>query len=413
MALIAGPPGPGFHYAGIIQLVSEAEQSQAPFVRLADRYAMWFLPLTVAVAGAAWALGGATRAVAVLVVATPCPLILAAPVALVSGLSAAARHGVVVKSGGVLERLARCTTLVLDKTGTLTAGQPAVTAIVPTGTLPPEEILALAASLDQVSGHVTGRRGARRGRARLPAGPARGGHGGTGTVRGRAVRLGRAEWAGVTGDPPWARAVRTRARVDGALTVFVAADSRPGGALILEDRIRPDARQTIRAIRHRGVTRIVLATGDRAEAADAVGALTGVDEVLAGLTPADKLDVVRREQRRAPVIMTGDGINDAPALALADVGIALGARGSTASSEAADAVLTVDHLGRLGEVITLAPPHPADCAAERAGRDGYVPCGDGRGRGRIAARGAGRAAAGGHRRGRDPQRAPRAAPARP
>ena len=109
-------------YAGIVRLVSEAERSQAPFVRLADRYAMWFLPLTLAVAGVAWAVGGAERAVAVLVVATPCPLILAAPVALVSGLSAAARRGVVVKSGGVLERLARCTTLILDKTGTLTVG---------------------------------------------------------------------------------------------------------------------------------------------------------------------------------------------------------------------------------------------------------------------------------------------------
>ena len=141
-------------YAGIVRLVSEAERSQAPFVRLADRYAMWFLPLTLAVAGVAWAVGGAERAVAVLVVATPCPLILAAPVALVSGLSAAARRGVVVKSGGVLERLARCTTLILDKTGTLTAGQPAVTDVVSAGSLPPQEILTLAASLDQVSGHV-------------------------------------------------------------------------------------------------------------------------------------------------------------------------------------------------------------------------------------------------------------------
>jgi heavy metal translocating P-type ATPase len=347
-------------YAGIIRLVSEAESSQAPFVRLADRYAMWFLPLTLAVAGVAWAVGGATRAVAVLVVATPCPLILAAPVALVSGLSAAARRGVVVKSGGVLERLARCTTLMLDKTGTLTVGKPAVTAVVPAGSLPPEEILALAASLGQVSGHVLAaavvRAAAERGSPLvLPeAVSEQPGQGIAGTVGGRPVRVGRAGWAGVTGNPPWARTVRRRARVDGALTVFVAADGKPAGALLLEDRIRPDARQTIRAIRHGGVTRIVLATGDRAEAADAVGALTGVDEVLAGLTPADKLDAVRREQRRAPVIMTGDGINDAPALALADVGIAMGARGSTASSEAADAVLTVDHLGRLGDVAALA-----------------------------------------------------------
>jgi len=347
-------------YAAIARLVGEAERAQAPFVRLADRYAMWFLPLSLAVAGVAWALGGAERAVAVLVVATPCPLILAAPVALVSGLSAAARRGIVVKNGGVLERLARCTTVLLDKTGTLTAGQPAVTAIVPAGDVPAEEILALSASLDQASGHVLAtavvRAAAERGcRLAQPADVTEmPGQGIEGTVAGRRVRLGRAGWAGVTGTPPWVRAVRRRAWLDGALTVFAAVDGKPAGALLLEDRIRPDARQTIRALRRGGITRIVLATGDRAEAASAVGALTGVDEVLAELTPAGKLDAVRREQRRAPVIMTGDGINDAPALALADVGVAMGARGSTASSEAADAVLTVDHLGRLGEAAALA-----------------------------------------------------------
>jgi heavy metal translocating P-type ATPase len=347
-------------YAGIVRLVSEAESAQAPFVRLADRYAMWFLPLSLAVAGVAWGLGGATRAVAVLVVATPCPLILAAPVALVSGLSAAARRGIVVKNGGVLERLAQCTTVLLDKTGTLTSGQPAVTAVVPAGSLPEDDILALAASLDQASGHVLAaavvRAATERGcplvqPAKVTEQP---GQGIAGTVRGRPVRLGRAGWAAVTGNPPWVKAVRRRAWLDGALTVFVAVDGQPAGALLLEDRIRPDARQTIRALRSGGITRIVLATGDRAEAADVVGALTGVDEVLSELTPDGKLDAVRREQRRAPVIMTGDGINDAPALALADVGVAMGARGSTASSEAADAVLTVDHLGRLGEAAALA-----------------------------------------------------------
>jgi soluble P-type ATPase len=293
-------------------------------------------------------------------VATPCPLILAAPVALVSGLSAAARRGVVVNSGGVLERLARCTTMVLDKTGTLTVGQPAVTAVVSAGALPQEEILGLAASLDQVSGHVLAT-------AIVRAADERGcplalpeevteqpGQGIAGIVRGRPVKLGRASWAEVTGDPAWVKTVRRRARLDGALTVFVAADGEPVGALVFEDRIRPDSRQMIRAVRHGGVRRIVLATGDRSDAADAVGTLTGVDEVLAGLTPAQKLDAVRREQGRAPVIMIGDGINDAPALALADVGIALGARGSTASSEAADAVLTVDQLGRVGDVAALA-----------------------------------------------------------
>jgi cation transport ATPase len=306
-SLRAGGTAAESTYAGIVRLVSEGENSQAPFVRLADRYALWFLPLTLAVAGFAWALGGAARAVAVLVVATPCPLILAAPVALVSGLSAAARRGVVVKSGGVLERLAGCTTLVPDHA----------------------EILSLAASLDQVSGHVLAaavvRAAAEHGSPMSqPAAVTEvAGQGITGTVGGRVVRLGRAGWAGAAETEPWVKAARRRARLDGALTVFAAVDGQPAGVLLLEDRIRPDARQTIRAVRQGGISRIVLATGDRAEAADAVGALTGVDEVIAELTPADKLDVVRREQRLAPVIMTGDGINDAPALALADVGIAM------------------------------------------------------------------------------------------
>ncbi len=281
-------------------------------------------------------LGGPARAVAVLVVATPCPLMLAAPVALVSGLS--------VKNGGVLERLAQCTTLLLDKTGTLTAGQPAVTAIVSAGSRPAGEILRLAACLDQVSGHVLAGAVVRAAAERkcqlvLPKNVAEEpGQGIAGTVDGHHVTLGRAERAGITSSPPWVSAAHRRARLDGVLTVFVAIDRRPGGALLLQDRIRPDARATIRALRQGGIRRIVLATGDRAEVADALGAITGVDEVLAGLTPVGKLEVVRREQRHGPVIMTGDGINDAPALAQADVGVAMGARGSTASSEAADAL---------------------------------------------------------------------------
>jgi heavy metal translocating P-type ATPase len=347
-------------YAGIVRLVSQAEASQAPFVRLADRYAVWFLGVSLVAAGAAWAVAGAGRAVAVLVVATPCPLILAAPVALVSGLSVAARRGVVIKGGGVLERLARCTTLLLDKTGTLTTGRPSVSAIIPAGAGEPAEILRLAASLDQVSAHVLAgavvdaaiRRGCElvlpQQVEELP------GHGIRGLVAGHWVAVGRAGWVGIDGLPAWAKAARRRARLDGALTVFVAVDGVPAGALVLDDPVRPDAARTIRALRDGGISRIVMVTGDRAEVADTVGAVIGVDEVLAERTPADKLDVVRLEHDRAPTIMVGDGINDAPALALADVGVAMGARGSAASSEAADAVLTVDRLDRLGEVRALA-----------------------------------------------------------
>jgi heavy metal translocating P-type ATPase len=347
-------------YAGIVRLVSEAEETPAPFVRLADRYALWFLFVSLAAAGAAWAVAGATRAVAVLVVATPCPLILAAPVALVSGLSIAARRGVVVKGGGVLERLAQCTTLLLDKTGTLTSGRPALAEILPAGPLPAAEVLRLAASLDQVSQHVLAGAVVRAaaGRGCELALPERAeevpGQGIRGIVAGHQVAVGKAAWIGVTGSPPWAKTARRQARLDGALTVFVAVDGMPAGVLVLDDPVRSDAARTIRSLRAGGISRIVLVTGDRAEVAGAVGAVIGVDEVLADRTPAEKLDAVRLERRAAPTIMVGDGINDAPALALADVGVAMGARGATASSEAADAVLTVDRLDRIGEVTALA-----------------------------------------------------------
>ena len=202
-------------YAGIVRLVREAESSQAPFVRLADRYALWFLAVTMGGAALAWAAGGAARAVAVLVVATPCPLILAAPIALVAGLSRAARRGVIIKGGGVLERLARCTTVLIDKTGTLTSGRPALSAVVPAATFPPEELLRLAGSLDQVSAHVLAHavvQAALEHKCELvlpedveevP------GQGIRGVVDGHGVALGKAAWVGVAGSPGWAKSDAT------------------------------------------------------------------------------------------------------------------------------------------------------------------------------------------------------------
>jgi len=347
-------------YAGIVRLVAEAESSQAPFVRLADRYALWFLVVTLAAASVTWAFAGSARAVAVLVVATPCPLILAAPVAFVSGLSRTARRGVVVKSGSVLERLARCTTLLLDKTGTLTSGHPALTEIISGGSIPAHDLLSLAASLDQVSPHVLAsaivQAAAERDcKLELPENVEEvAGQGVRGVVAGRRVAVGKAAWVGVVGIPDWVRSARRRARLDGALTVFVGVDGKPAGALVLDDPIRPDAARTLRAMRKSGIERIVMVTGDRIEVAEAVGAFIGVDDVLADRSPTEKLDAVRFEHEHAPTMMVGDGINDAPALALADVGVAMGARGSTASSEAADVVLTVDHLDRLGEARRVA-----------------------------------------------------------
>jgi len=347
-------------YAGVVRLVSEAEASQAPFVRLADRYALWFLAGTLGASGAAWIVAGATRAVAVLVVATPCPLILAAPVALVSGIACAATRGIIVKGGGVLERLARCTTLLVDKTGTLTAGRPTLTRTVPAGVLRDDEVLGLAASVDQMSPHVLAgavvRSARERGCLLWPPQDVEeiAGQGIRGRVNGRLVAVGKADWVGVTGSPSWAKLARRRIRVDGVLTVFVAVDGQPAGVLIFDDPVRPDAGRTVRSLRHAGIERIVMVTGDHAEVAESVGAMIGMDEVLAERTPSEKLDAVRIESRRAPTIMVGDGVNDAPALALADVGVAMGSRGAGASSEAADVVLTVDRIDRIGDAVLIA-----------------------------------------------------------
>jgi len=347
-------------YAGVVRLVSEAERSQAPVVRLADRYALGFLALTLVTAGIAWAVGGAGRAVAVLVVATPCPLILAAPVALVSGLSRAARRGVIVKGGAVLERLATCTTMLIDKTGTMTVGHPVLTEIVYAESEPPGRVLQLAASLDQVSPHVLASAVLQSAldqkcQLSLPEEVEEiPGQGIRGMVAGHRVAVGKASWTGVTGAPTWARRARRKANLDGALTVFVGIDGVPAGVLVFDDPLRPDAARTLRSLRDNGISRIVMVTGDRTDVAETIGAVIGVDVVLAERSPAEKLDVVRLETRRAPTMMVGDGINDAPALALADVGVALGARGATAASEAADLVLTVDRLDRLGEAAAIA-----------------------------------------------------------
>jgi heavy metal translocating P-type ATPase len=349
-------------YAGVVRLVEQAQASSAPFVRTADRVAVFFVPLTLAVAGIAWAFSGdPVRAVAVLVVATPCPLLLAAPIAIMSGLSRAARVGVVVKGGSALERLAAGQVMLFDKTGTLTAGKPGLVDVIAAGgAVTAEEVLRVAASLDQLSPHVLAG-------AIVTAGTRRGltlqmptevrevhGYGLQGVVGGRRVRLGKASWI-VGDDPPrWARQARRRAELDGSLTVFVAVDDQPVGALLLLDPIRPDAPRMVRALRTAGITRVVLVTGDRADIADMVGRVVGVDSVLANCDPAAKLAAIQRESAQGATIMVGDGVNDAPALAAAGAGVALAARGATASSEAADVVLTVDRIDALADAMLIA-----------------------------------------------------------
>ena len=349
-------------YAGVVRLVEQAQASTAPFVRTADRFAVLFVPLTLALAGVAWAVSGdPVRAVAVLVVATPCPLLLAAPIAVMSGLSRAARRGVVIKGGGALERLAGGRVVLFDKTGTLTQGRPTVTGVVTAGPdVDADTLLRLSASLDQLSAHVLADSIVSAARRRdlpltIPTDVVEEhGYGVRGTVDGHEVRLGKASWIVTDTTPGWVRQVRRRADLDGSMTVFAAVDGLPAGAVLLEDPIRPDAPRMVRALRKAGLERVVLVTGDRADVAGTVGRIVGVDTVLADRDPADKLAAIREESRRAPTIMVGDGINDAPALAAAGVGVALAARGATASSEAADVVLTVDRVDALADAILVA-----------------------------------------------------------
>ncbi|QBJ94617.1 heavy metal translocating P-type ATPase [Rhodococcus sp. ABRD24] len=346
-------------YAGIVRLARDAAADTAPVVRLADRFAAWFLPLTLAVAGAAWAFSGsAVRAVSVLVVATPCPLLLAAPVAIVSGLSRASRLGVVVRSGGALESLGRARTLVLDKTGTLTTGTPAGLDVATAPNRSSDEVLRLAAAADQFSPHVVAQaivHSARVRRLELPLPTDVDEQAGTGvaaTVEGRRVRVG--DHAVPDTLPQWATTVRTRSELDGTAIAWVWVDAELAGAITIRDPLRRDAPRTLRRLRASGLTRLIMLTGDRPAPAREIATVVGLDAVFAEQTPADKVAVVRDECRLAVTVMVGDGVNDAPALATATVGVAMGARGATASSEAADVVLTTDRLDRLADAIEIA-----------------------------------------------------------
>ncbi|MFZ0832924.1 MAG: heavy metal translocating P-type ATPase [Mycobacterium sp.] len=355
----AAAPAAESTYAGIVRLAQQAAAESAPVVRLADRVAAWFLPSALAVSGLAWLISGsAERAVAVLVVATPCPLLLAAPVAIVSGLSRASRIGVVVRDGGALENLGRATTLVLDKTGTVTTGRPQGADVLVAPGWTSSEVLRLAASADQVSPHVTARAIVEEATdQRLPLSmPSEvveeAGRGVVATVDGRRVAVGIHDLQ--PDSPQWAVAAETRAAFDGAVIAWVGVDERLVGAIVFVDPLRRDAPLTIRRLRAAGLDRVVMLTGDRPAPAQQIGSVLGLDEVRAQQTPVDKVEGVRAEREQAVTAMVGDGVNDAPALAAADVGIAIGVRGSTASSEAADIVLTTDRLDRLADAMVIA-----------------------------------------------------------
>ncbi|MDE3154389.1 MAG: heavy metal translocating P-type ATPase [Acidobacteriota bacterium] len=349
-------------YAGIVRLVEAAQAARAPIARLADRYAVGFLAVTLTMAGAAWlASGDPVRALAVLVIATPCPLILAVPVAIIAGVSRCARKGVLVKGGGALEQLAAARTVLLDKTGTVTDGRARLMETKSRDEVPPAALLPLAASLDQGSHHVVARAlvAAARERGLHLDTPSRvretPGAGIEGRVGGHDVAVGGWDFvqarAAVT---DFGRGIHTWIGRVGTVSVVVGIDGEVAGAFLFADEVRPETGAVLRHLRDVGVDRIVLVTGDRADPAEGVAAFLGVDGLVSQMTPEDKIGTVRAERAHGPVMMVGDGVNDAPALAAADIGVAMGARGAAASSEAADVVILVDRLDRLVSAIGIA-----------------------------------------------------------
>ncbi|TFD70348.1 heavy metal translocating P-type ATPase [Cryobacterium gelidum] len=352
--IVATATAANSQYQHIIALVEEASQSKAPVVRLADRYAVPFTAGALALAGLAWMLSNdPVRFAEVLVVATPCPLLLAAPVAFMGGMSRAARNGIIVKGAGVLEALSRAQTVVFDKTGTLTYGTPTITEMRPEAGFSADELLTLAASAEQYSSHVLAA-------SVIAAAHERGlelhtadsaSEAATFGVEARfgagVVRIGKLSFI----NEGTADATATHL-VGGELAMYIAVDDRFAGSIVASDRVRENARQTVVDLARLGVRENLMLTGDARGTAQHVASKAGIVHVRADCLPSDKVDAVRALTRR-PVIMVGDGVNDAPVLAVADVGIAMGAKGSTAASESADVVILLDDISRTVRAVRI------------------------------------------------------------
>jgi len=344
-------------YELIIRLVRNAQNSQAPFVRLADRYAIPFTAISFAIAVGAWIVSGhSIRFLEVLVVATPCPLILAAPIAIISGMSRAAKQGIIIKTGAGLEKLALAQTFAFDKTGTLTRGEPTVDGVQAFNKWKRDDVLALCASVEQSSNHVLAQAIVRKAQAsRLKLTKVKNvhevaGRGLTVAVGGKDMLVGRLS---LLKEHKIAMPADFDAKKLQQTATFVAVDGQLAGIITFKDEVRPEAKATLKHLKSLGVKHLLMVTGDNAATAKTVAKLLGIREVRADTLPADKMSAIETVENR-PVAFVGDGVNAAPVLTASDVGIALGARGTTAASESADIVLMLDDLTHVGHALDIA-----------------------------------------------------------
>ncbi len=344
-------------YQQIVRLVRSAAASQAPFVRLADRYSLPFTVLAYAIASTVWVLSGqAVRFLEVIIVATPCPLLLAAPIALMSGMARASRYGIIVKTGSALEKLAEARTIAFDKTGTLTSGVLQVSEVKAFGSYSQDEVLALAASLEQNSNHILAHAivaGAQAKKLKLVKAKhvqeisGRGLHA---NIKGRTILVGRFSLLEENGVhlPKQFKPGDIK-----QTAAYLAVDGKLAGIIMLKDELRPESKATIDALRVLKLKEIIMVTGDNQATAQSIAKQLGITHVHAETLPADKLHILEEAKQR-PLVFVGDGVNDAPVLTAADVGIALGARGSTAASESADMVIMLDDVGRVATAFIIA-----------------------------------------------------------
>ena len=350
-------PASDSQYEQIIKLVKSAQNSQTPFVRLADRYSIPFTAIAFMIAIGAWIISHQSiRFVEVLVVATPCPLILAAPIAVISGMSRAAKNGIIIKTGGALERLAEAKSIAFDKTGTLTTGIANIKEIKAFGKNKKSEVLRLASSLEQNSNHVLALSIVNEAkRLKIKLSKAVGvknfsGTGMSGKVSGRLVYVGNISMMLNHGVeiPKNINHTKNKDTIS-----YVAFEKQLIGSISFDDKIRPESKATIARLRQLGFKNMILITGDLESKARSVAKVLGIDKVVAGALPGDKINAIEQDNLR-PVVFVGDGVNDAPVLTAADVGIALGAQGQTAASESADMVIMLDDFSKVAKAREIA-----------------------------------------------------------